>query len=647
MPSAKIYTAVLSCITAFTLCACNTQPVKSNLNSSGDNTGNILNLLDPSVTTEAEAFAKGEAALAEGKTDNALFYYVKTLQYNKKNIKALEKIALIHSQGKHPELARKVYQDILSLDNTHPMANEYLGLYLLENGNTAQAKNYLTQAVKHGNRQWKSHNGLGVIADLEHNSAEGITHYEAAAAIEPTNPMILNNVGYSYYLAGEDNKAKHFFNQALSFDSKYKRAIHNLALIEIKRGAFPAAIALFNRIMSPHESFNNTGYICMLNGQYDVAEEYFQRAIDESPVYFPKAQENMDTLLTLKKTRGPYQAPTEEPYQIESTPEIEPTVSSEPPESLKPELQAQKVEKTETPAAQKNKKSALIKKEDSKTGKPKQLAAKTDKKKNRPEAVPVVKPEASERGIGKTKAFTQKIEKLPAVNTAEQKNRDAKPSVQEVNNKTANGDITAAPKPEVAKPAPSTEPPKPIEQAKAAELPKPGPAALPDSNKPSAQTLPANAKASLPAQVENTLPSEKAAPVISKAAEAKPEASPESATPIEQTKVPPAPKTNAATPAIAETPAEPKLVNSTERQENISIQKAKASTPPSDIGNAQKPAANSEVKTQPQPSFKSDAVVNQGKIAPKPKELAETLSPIPPVKKIETFVSDINANIQK
>jgi Flp pilus assembly protein TadD len=650
MPSAKIYTAVLSCITAFILCACNTQPVKSNLNSSGDNTGNILNLLDPSVTTEAEAFAKGEAALAEGKTDNALFYYVKTLQYNKKNIKALEKIAVIHSLGKHPELARKVYQDILSLDNTHPMANEYLGLYLLENGNTAQAKSYLTQAVKHGNRQWKSHNGLGVIADLEHNSAEGIAHYEAAAAIEPTNPMILNNVGYSYYLAGEDTKAKHFFNQALSFDSKYKRAIHNLALIEIKRGAFPAAIALFNRIMSPHEAFNNTGYICMLNGQYDVAEEYFQRAIDESPVYFPKAQENMDTLLTLKKTRGPYQAPTEEPYQIESPPEIEPTVSSVHPESLKPELQAQKVEKTETPAAQRNKKSALIKKEGSQTGKPKQLAAKTDKKKNRPEAGQVAKSEASERGIGKTKAVNQKIEKLPAISTAEQKNRDAKPPVQlvqEVNNKTANGNIAAAPKPEVVKPAPSTKPPEPIEQAKAAELPKPSPAALPDSNKPSAQTLPANAKANLPAQVENTLPSEKAAPVISKAAEAKPEASPESETPIEQKKVPPAPKTNAATPAIAEAPAEPKPANSPGLQENMSIQKAKASMPPSDIGNAQQPAANSEVKTQPQPSFKSDAVVNQVNMASKSKELAETLSPILPVKKNDTFVSDITANNQK
>jgi Flp pilus assembly protein TadD len=569
--------AALSCLTVLILGGCHPQTIKSSENSDAvSNPGNLINLLDPDITTEKQAFAKAEAALNEGKTDRALFYYVKTLQYNQKNIKAREKIASIHEGNKHSELARNIYKEILSIDSSNSFANENLGLHYLKAGQTVKAKELLTQAVISNNRAWKSHNGLGVIADLEHNSVEAITHYEAAVAIESTNPMLLNNVGYSYYLAGDFNKAIHFFNQALSFNSKYKRAIHNLALIEIKRGAFPTAVALFNRIMSTHEAFNNTGFICMLNGQYDVAEEYFKRAIDESPVYFPKAQENLNTLLSLEKTQVPYQVPTEELHQIEPSPEIQPTDSADSPVTLKPELQPQKVEKTETPAAQRNKKSALIKKEASKTGKPKQLAAKTDKKKNRPEAVPVVKPEASERGIGKTKAVTQKIEKLPVVNTAEQKNRDAKPPVQEANNKTANGNVAAASKPEAAKPAPSTEPPEPIEQAKAAELPKSGPAALPDSNKPSAQTLPANAKANLPAQVENILPSEKAAPIISKAAEAKPEASPESATPIEQTKVPPTPKTNAATPAIA-----------------------------------------------------------------------ETLSPIPPVKKIETFVSDINANNQK
>jgi Flp pilus assembly protein TadD len=300
MISQKFSMLVLSCFTALIISACDPFSVKPDLDENiANSSDNILNLLDPDVKTEAQALTKAEAALNQGKSNDALFYYIKTLQFNKKNIKAMEQIASIHNSNKHPELAIKAYQDILKIDSKNPLANENLGLYFLENGQTGMAKDYLTTAVTNSNSSWKAHNGLGVIADLANNSAEAIVHYQAALAIQPTNPMIINNLGYSYYLSGDEIKAKHLFNQALGYDKRNERAIHNLALIEIKNGNFPTAAALFNRIMPVQESYNNIGYICMLTGQYNVADEYLRRAIDESPVYFPKAQENLKTLSTL------------------------------------------------------------------------------------------------------------------------------------------------------------------------------------------------------------------------------------------------------------------------------------------------------------------------------------------------------------
>ena len=300
MISQKFSILALTCITTLIISACNPHTVKPDPDENSINSSdNLLNLLDPDVKTEEQAFAKAEAALSEGKSENALFYYVKTLQFNKNNIKALEKIAAIHSRNKHSELTLKIYQDILAIDSKNLLANEGLGLYFLEIGQTAKAKEHLTTAVTNSNSSWKAHNGLGVIADLENNSAEAITHYQAALAMQPTNPMLLNNLGYSYYLSGDEIKAKYLFNQALSYDNRYNRAIHNLALIEIKNGNFSSAAALFNRIMPVYESYNNIGYISMLIGRYDVADEYLRRAIDESPVHFPKAQENLKTLSTL------------------------------------------------------------------------------------------------------------------------------------------------------------------------------------------------------------------------------------------------------------------------------------------------------------------------------------------------------------
>ncbi len=300
----------LSLLILLGLSACNTLPTKTDQDQASlNNPDNILNLLDPDIKTEEQAFSKAEAALNDGKAENALFYYIKTLQFNKKNIKALEKIASIHSHQQHPELAVKIYQDILAIDSQNQLANESLGLYFLDKGQTGKAKDYLTTAVATNSANWKAHNGLGVIADLSNKSAEAIGHYQNALAIQPGNPMLLNNLGYSYYLSGDEIKAKALFNQALGYDNRYQRAIHNLALIEIKHDNLLNATALFNRLMPAHESYNNIGYICMLLGQYKVAEEYFTKAIDESPVYFPKAQENLKTLATLETKVAQYKQP--------------------------------------------------------------------------------------------------------------------------------------------------------------------------------------------------------------------------------------------------------------------------------------------------------------------------------------------------
>ena len=239
MISQKFSILALACLTTLIISACNPLTLKSDQDENSINSSdNLLNLLDPDVITEKQAFAKAEAALSEGKSENALFYYVKTLQFNKNNVKALENIASIHSRNKHPELAVKIYQEILAIDSKNLLANESLGLYFLEIGQTAKAKEHLTAAVTTSNSSWKAHNGLGVIADLANNRTEAIAHYQAALAIQPTNPMLLNNLGYSYYLSGDEIKAKYLFNQALSYDNRYKRAIHNLALIEIKKGNF-------------------------------------------------------------------------------------------------------------------------------------------------------------------------------------------------------------------------------------------------------------------------------------------------------------------------------------------------------------------------------------------------------------------------
>ena len=135
MKSQKASILAIYCLTALIISACDPLSIKPKQNENSANSpDNILNLLDPEVTTEEQAFSKAEAASSQGNSENALFYYFKTLQFNSKNVKALEHIATIHSHNKHPELAVKLYQAILAIDSQNLVANESLGLYFLESG---------------------------------------------------------------------------------------------------------------------------------------------------------------------------------------------------------------------------------------------------------------------------------------------------------------------------------------------------------------------------------------------------------------------------------------------------------------------------------------------------------------------------------
>jgi Flp pilus assembly protein TadD len=412
MASRKNKTIALSLLVSILLTACNSSPIKSNNNDDLDNAGNILDMLDPDISTEQQAFAKAQSALQQGKNENALFYFVKTLQFNKNNIQALEQIALIHERGKHPEFAIKVYHDILAIDGKNALANEKLGLYYLNRGQDGKAKQLLSQAVKTDSKKWKSYNGLGVIADLERNSAEAINYYQAALAIEPSNPMLLNNLGYSYYLSGDVTKAKELFKQALNFDTQYKRAIHNLALIEIKNGDFTSAVMLFNRIMSPHETYNNIGYIAMLNGQYDAAEEYLRRAIDESPVYFPKAQENLKNLLAQRPSRTSYQTTPEVNWQSGPAPEVETEGYEGPETNVNPELNAKEITLSEKRTSQRSNPSVnhpdkkTSYKKENKIIQPRQFASQQAKKKTQPEIKRVTNSKATLSDTAKPAAIS-------------------------------------------------------------------------------------------------------------------------------------------------------------------------------------------------------------------------------------------------
>lgn len=241
-----------------------------------------------------DIISQGDTALAQGKSDEALFQYVKAIELDNNSDIALFKIADMHSQRGNAEQAKRAYQMVIKVNPNHGGAHEGLGLLLLSERQYAKARDHLTKAEINGAAaNWRLYNSLGVISDLEKNYKQAIIHYQRALILQPELPLILNNMGYSRYMLGDWDGAEKYYRKAVQNDKNFERAWRNLGLLYIRKGRYEEAISIFTQVENLPEAYNDVGFICMLDGNYDISEAFFKRAIKLSPRYYEAANNNL------------------------------------------------------------------------------------------------------------------------------------------------------------------------------------------------------------------------------------------------------------------------------------------------------------------------------------------------------------------
>ncbi len=244
--------------------------------------------------TAKDIIILGDAALAHGNTDQALYQYVKAIDLDNNSDIALYKIGDIHSKRGNTEKAIKAYEMALKINPDHGGANEGLGQLLLSKRKYDEARYHLTKAEANGAAfNWRIYNSLGVISDLENDYKQAIIHYEKALNLQPELPLILNNMGYSRYMLGDWDSAEKYYRKAVLYDKYFERAWRNLGLLYIRKGDYEEAVSAFTQVENLHEAYNDVGFICMLNGKYDISEAFFKRAIKLSPRYYEAANRNL------------------------------------------------------------------------------------------------------------------------------------------------------------------------------------------------------------------------------------------------------------------------------------------------------------------------------------------------------------------
>ncbi|MDH3265653.1 MAG: tetratricopeptide repeat protein [Gammaproteobacteria bacterium] len=265
-----------------------------------DNSMDILFATEFPVASEDDALTRADQATQEGEIDKALFYLVRALQFRPDNVPLLLRIGEIQLLKQNSNFAKRAFLLAQHYDPDNSAALEGVGLIYVSEGRDEQAIHNLTRAVAIDASLWRSHNVLGVYADKAGDYAAAQRHYERALAVNPGAAHVLNNFGYSRYLAGDVDGAIRYLLEAAN-DRGFFKAWANLGKIYAEEGRYREAIRTYRLVMSEAAALNNAGFAAIENGDLTEAERYISEAIRLSPTYFPSAQDN---LLLLQELQG-------------------------------------------------------------------------------------------------------------------------------------------------------------------------------------------------------------------------------------------------------------------------------------------------------------------------------------------------------
>lgn len=244
------------------------------------------------VASAAEGLARGDDAWRQGKLDLAVYLYVQSLAYDADSAEPFLKIAAIHEQLGNPVLAEKAFELALERDPGNAGANERLGLLYIESRQDEAAEQLLHAAVRGDPRRWRAYNGLGILADRRGEYASAERHYDEAHRLQPDNASIVNNRGYSHYLAGKLSAAEGDLRYAVALGAPPGTRT-NLGKVLAKQGRFDEALESLLTEADTAHAYNTLGEVARDGGNLQRARQYFSDAISAAPRYFPEAHANL------------------------------------------------------------------------------------------------------------------------------------------------------------------------------------------------------------------------------------------------------------------------------------------------------------------------------------------------------------------
>ncbi len=166
-------------------------------------------------------------------------------------------------------------------------------------GNYRQAGEVYSKLISDGPQDHRLHHRLGVLAVREGRLDEANSQFDRALKAAPEDAELLTDIGYAFYLQGRYDDAEERLKRVVANNPDNKRAVNNLGMVLAKTGRGSEAYRVFRRTGSDAMAHSNLAYAYANNGQLDLAEKHYSRALD----YDETLTQASDALLQLDELR--------------------------------------------------------------------------------------------------------------------------------------------------------------------------------------------------------------------------------------------------------------------------------------------------------------------------------------------------------
>ena len=244
----------------------------------------------------ADLLAAGQEYLNAKNTQLARLHFAMALQHEPTNPTAFVGIGqALYLQGEGNQ-AREAFSQALKADPSNNAALLGIALIYRQQAFHSTAVEYLERILENAPDQVEALSELAINQDAMGQEAAAEALHRRVVALRPEDPSAFNNLGFNALLQGHYPEAVEAFRQALILRPDDKQVRNNLATVHALNGDEELALQQFEVAVGKPAAYNNLGYIYMTQGEWDKAERAYKKALDLSPTFYLRAQENLERL---------------------------------------------------------------------------------------------------------------------------------------------------------------------------------------------------------------------------------------------------------------------------------------------------------------------------------------------------------------